>query len=113
MYWDSVKSEWEKEKQQILSVLTESNDELLDISLPIAEVIMIIFSWSLFYLVHFQTTSVGSLPMSSKSVLDFQEMAYVKTVMEYNDQVLKGGIKPSLADRFAQTAAVFNDQVGD
>lgn len=38
MYWDSVKSEWEKEKQQILSVLTESNDELLDISLPIAEV---------------------------------------------------------------------------
>lgn len=38
MYWDSVKSEWEKEKQQILSVLTESSDELLDISLPIAEV---------------------------------------------------------------------------
>ena len=39
MYWDSVKSEWEKEKQQILSALTESSDELLDISLPIAEVI--------------------------------------------------------------------------
>ncbi len=37
-YWDSVKSEWEKDKQQILSILTESNDELLDISLPIAEV---------------------------------------------------------------------------
>ena len=37
-YWDSVKSEWEKEKQQILSVLTESNDEMLDISLPVAEV---------------------------------------------------------------------------
>lgn len=40
MYWDSVKSDWEKEKQQILSVLTESSDELLDISLPIAEVII-------------------------------------------------------------------------
>lgn len=39
MYWDSVKSEWEKEKQQILSALTESGDELLDISLPIAEVL--------------------------------------------------------------------------
>ena len=38
MYWDSVKSEWEKEKQQILTALTESNEELLDISLPIAEV---------------------------------------------------------------------------
>ena len=42
MYWDSVKSEWEKEKQQILSVLTESSDELLDISLPIAEVFTIL-----------------------------------------------------------------------
>ena len=40
MYWDSVKSDWEKETQQILSVLTESSDELLDISLPIAEVII-------------------------------------------------------------------------
>ena len=47
MYWDSVKSEWEKEKQQILSVLTESTDEPLDISLPIAEVI---FSSSYFFL---------------------------------------------------------------
>lgn len=51
------------------------------------------------------------LPLSTKSVLDFQEMAYVKTVMDYNDQILKGGIKPSLADRFAQTAMSFNDQV--
>ena len=51
------------------------------------------------------------LPISSKSVLDFQEMAYVKAVMEYNDQTLKGGIKPSLAEKFAQTAQAFNDQV--
>lgn len=51
------------------------------------------------------------LPISSKSVLDFQEMAYVKAVMEYNDQILKGGIKPSLADKFSQTAQAFNDQV--
>ena len=56
-------------------------------------------------------TSGGMLPISSKSVLDFQEMAYVKAVMEYNDQVLKGGIKPSLADKFSQTAQAFNDQV--
>lgn len=56
-------------------------------------------------------TSGGMLPISSKSVLDFQEMAYVKAVMEYNDQTLKGGIKPSLAEKFAQTAQAFNDQV--
>lgn len=93
MYWDSVKSEWEKEKQQILSALTESGDELLDISLPIAEM-----------------TSGGMLPISSRSVLDHQEMAYVKAVMEYNDQTLKGGIKPSLAEKFSQTAQAFNDQ---
>lgn len=93
MYWDNVKSEWEKEKQQVLSVLTESSDELLDISLPIAEM-----------------TSGGILPMSAKSVLDYQEMAYAKTVIDYNDHVLKGGIKPCLADRFAQTAQSFNDQ---
>jgi len=93
MYWDSVKSEWEKEKQQILSVLTESNDELLDISLPIAEM-----------------TSGGMMSILTRSVLDHQEMAYVKTAMEYNDQVIKGGIKPCLAERFAQTAKGFNDK---
>lgn len=51
------------------------------------------------------------LPTFSKSVLDYQEMAYVKTVIEYNDQILKGGIKPSLAEKFSQTAQAFNDQV--
>lgn len=52
------------------------------------------------------------LPVSSRSVLDHQEMAYVKTVMEYNDKVLKGGsIKPSLASKFAEAARFFNDQV--
>lgn len=56
-------------------------------------------------------TSGGMLPTFSKSVLDFQEMAYVKTVIDYIDQILKGGIKPSLADKFAQTAQAFNDQV--
>ena len=56
-------------------------------------------------------TSGGILPMSAKSVLDYQEMAYAKTVIDYNDHVLKGGIKPCLADRFAQTAQSFNDQV--
>ena len=47
----------------------------------------------------------------TRSVLDHQEMAYVKTAMEYNDQVIKGGIKPCLAERFAQTAKGFNDKV--
>ena len=56
-------------------------------------------------------TSGGMLPTFSKSVLDYQEMAYVKAVIEYNDQILKGGIKPSLAEKFAQTAQAFNDQV--
>lgn len=92
-YWDSVKSEWEKDKQQILSILTESNDELLDISLPIAE-----------------TTLGGCLPISTRSVLDHHEMAYVKVVIEYNDQVLRGGIKPSFADRFSDAAKAMNDQ---
>lgn len=49
--------------------------------------------------------------MLTRSVLDHQEMAYVKTVMDYNDQVIKGGIKPCLAERFAQTAQSFNDKV--
>ena len=49
--------------------------------------------------------------MSTESALDFQAMAYVKTVVEYNNQVLKGGLKPNLAERFAQTAATFNDRV--
>ncbi len=51
------------------------------------------------------------LPVSSRSVLDHQEMAYVKSVMEYNDKVLKGGISPSLASKFAEAARFFNDQV--
>jgi hypothetical protein len=49
--------------------------------------------------------------MSAKSVLDYQLMAYVKTVIDYNDYVLKHGIKPYLADRFAQIAQSFHDQV--
>ena len=49
MYWDSVKSECEKEKQQILSVLTEASDELLDISLHIAEVFIFSIIKRLFY----------------------------------------------------------------
>ena len=57
-------------------------------------------------------TSGGMLPLSSsKSVLDHQEMAYVKTVMDYNDKILKGAIKPNLAKKFAETARSFNDQV--
>ena len=56
-------------------------------------------------------TSRGMMSVSTRSVLDHQEMAYVKTVMDYNDQVLKGGIKPCLAERFAQTAQAFNDKV--
>lgn len=117
MNWDSVKSDWEKEKQQILSVLTESTDEMLDISLPIAEVSHPIYPcYTLnkhkhFVFIMLQMTSGGMLPVSSKSVLDHQEMAYVKTVMDFNDKLLKGSIKPCLARKFAETAQAFNDQV--
>jgi len=57
MYWDNVKSEWEKEKQQVLSVLTESSDELLDISLPIAEVFNYYFKF--FSEIKFKTKNVS------------------------------------------------------
>ena len=58
-----------------------------------------------------QTTLGGCLPISTRSVLDHHEMAYVKVVIEYNDQVLRGGIKPSFADRFSDAAKAMNDQV--
>ena len=38
-------------------------------------------------------------------------MAYSRQLYIYNDQVVQGGIKPSLVDLFAQIANKFDDQV--
>ena len=53
----------------------------------------------------------GSWQVSPRSVLDQQEMIYVKIISDYNDQVLAGGIKPCLPERFSEVSGLINDQV--
>ena len=38
-------------------------------------------------------------------------MAYVKVVIDYNDQILHGGIKPSFANQFLEASKTMNEQV--
>jgi hypothetical protein len=46
-----------------------------------------------------------------RSLLDNQEMAYAKQVIEYNKVVVQGVIRPSLVDKFSQVADSLNDKV--
>ena len=43
-------------------------------------------------------------------MLNNQEMAYAKQVVDYNKNVVQGMIRPSLVDKFSQVAETLNDQ---
>ena len=45
-----------------------------------------------------------------RSLLNNQEMAYAKQVIEYNQTVVQGVIRPSLVDKFSQVADTLNDK---
>ena len=49
--------------------------------------------------------------LSAYSTLSNEEMVYARVVAEFNDVVIRGGVKPSLAEKFAKAVTTFGDQV--
>ena len=49
--------------------------------------------------------------MQGRTTLDDVEMAYSKQLYSYNEQVMQGGIKPSLINLCMQVASTLDDQV--
>ncbi|XP_055955710.1 nuclear pore complex protein Nup93 [Patella vulgata] len=90
--WESLENEWEREKQKILNTLLGSGQETLDFQ-PETE------------------SFIGdSLFTQGRSNLDHIETAYARQVYVYNEQVIEGGIKPSLVDMFYDVAKSFDDK---
>lgn len=45
------------------------------------------------------------------SSLSSEEMAYVRVICQYNEEVLQGGIRPNLAESLTNAASSMGDQV--
>ena len=52
-----------------------------------------------------------TISMGGRSAMDATEMAYARQVYVYNDQVVQGGVMPSLVNMFAETAQSLDDKV--
>jgi len=49
--------------------------------------------------------------MQGRTMLDDVEMAYSRQIYMYNEQVIQGGMKPSLVNLCAEMASTLDDQV--
>lgn len=59
---------------------------------------------------HFQTSTLADVaPVHSR--LDHMEMAYAKEVIDYNNRVIQGAVRPQLVQKFASAAESFNNLV--
>lgn len=52
-----------------------------------------------------------SFSMGGRSTMDANEMAYARQVYQYNDQIVQGGVKPSLLAMFLDIAESQDDKV--
>lgn len=89
LYWKQQQAEWEQKKQDLLSAFTHSGTDLLNITVQ-------------------QQESIVSVPRSAggaSSSLNNEEVAYVRVIRQYNEEVLQGGIRPNLAESLTQAAA--------
>lgn len=82
LFWETMESEWEQEKQKILNALMGPSQELLDVSLDI------------------EPTLSESVDMRTRSAMDGTEMAYAKEIYLYNEEIVQGGLKHNLASKF-------------
>ncbi|XP_069674985.1 nuclear pore complex protein Nup93-like [Periplaneta americana] len=93
LQWEHIESEWKQEKQKALNALAGASEEFLNLSLqPEPSIIN-------------DTVTSGV-----RSLLDNQEMAYAKQVIDYNKIVVQGVIRPSLVEKFSQVADSLNDK---
>ncbi|KDR10998.1 nuclear pore complex protein Nup93-like [Zootermopsis nevadensis] len=93
LQWEHIESEWKQEKQKALNALAGTSEEFLNLSLQP------------------EPSIISDTPKSGlRSLLDNQEMAYAKQVIDYNKVVVQGIIRPSLVDKFSQVAESLNDK---
>ncbi|XP_042864457.1 nuclear pore complex protein Nup93-like [Penaeus japonicus] len=89
LYWKQQQAEWEQKKQDLLSAFTHSGTDLLNITVQ-------------------QQESIVSVPRSvggASSSLNNEEVAYVRVIRQYNEEVLQGGIRPNLAESLTHAAS--------
>ncbi|XP_076352512.1 nuclear pore complex protein Nup93-like [Tachypleus tridentatus] len=92
LYWESLENEWEQEKQRILNALVGSSQEVIDVTL------------------NAESTVMESSSIVSRSAMDSIEMAYAKVIYQYNEQVVRGGFKYSLAEKFCELSRDLDDK---
>lgn len=92
-YWLSLQNQWEREKTKILNTLTSNAKEILDITLSESDM-----------------SRIESLDMKSRSAMDATQMAYAKELTEYNDQIILGGSRSNLSERFCSMAKEADDK---
>ncbi|KAK3908994.1 Nuclear pore complex protein Nup93 [Frankliniella fusca] len=87
--WDSIRQNWSKEMRQMFNALHGSSRPLDLQGLP-------------------ETSTVADVaPVHSR--LDHMEVAYAKEVIDYNDRVIQGAVRPQLVNKFAKAAESFNN----
>lgn len=94
--WDTFSNEWQREKQRILdSLLGPSNDvmDVRDVSMG----------------PEMGTTSFN-LDLQTRSKMTATEVPYAREIEQYNEQVIKGGLRPKLAERFKAVAKELDDR---
>ncbi|KAK2189808.1 hypothetical protein NP493_96g07020 [Ridgeia piscesae] len=91
-HWADMESEWEQEKQKILTALVGTGQDMLDFPHDS------------------QNLLTDTMNMQGRTAMDSVEMAYAKQVYIYNDKVVQGGIKPSLVDMFSSVASTMEDK---
>ncbi|CAH1270686.1 NUP93 [Branchiostoma lanceolatum] len=94
-HWEFMQQEWEVEKQKILNALISAGEEAFDFTQDTGEVPG-----------QLGDTTVGT----GRSNMDNMEMSYARQVFVYNDAVVQGAVKPSLADLFTQVADKVDDK---
>lgn len=91
-HWECLENEWEREKQKILNALVGSGQGMVDFPQE-------------------SESMLGeSINMQGRSTMDYIEMAYARQTFVYNEQVIQGGIKPSLCELFAEVGSKLDDQ---
>lgn len=60
-----------------------------------------------------EQTILNESSAGGKSILNNQEMAYVKEVLDYNKLIIEGALRPNLVQKFTNIAAGFNDAVSN
>jgi len=95
LHWEAVYREWENDKQRILSAVAGGGADpgLADLTISKGDI-----------------TRVHDSALAGRSSLSSLELQYSKKVIEYNQIIAAGGIKPDLLNSFASLFPEESDQ---